>query len=126
MSRIRSSGSKMERTFALLLKTAEIRFSTRYNLMGKPDFVLAEYRIAIFCDSRFWHGYRWSRKSALAFRVNREFWIKKIEGNRKRDKEVTKELTKQGWKVLRFWDHQIKQSPGICLSKIREAIKETS
>ena len=57
-------------------------------------------------------------------RVNAEFWVRKIQGNRQRDRFVNRELRKQGWKVLRFWEHQIRQNPGRCVLRIWTAIGE--
>ena len=57
---------------------------------GKPDIVFVNLKIAIFCDSEFWHGYNWEEKKRLG--TNREFWIHKIETNMERDKKVNEEL----------------------------------
>jgi DNA mismatch endonuclease (patch repair protein) len=124
MARIRSSGSRMEREFATHLRRAGIRFRKQYPVLGKPDFVVLEPRIAIFCDSRFWHGYQWGRQSARDFKVNAEFWVRKIEGNRQRDTFVNRELRNQGWTVLRFWEHQISRNPGRCVLRIWAVIGE--
>ena len=124
MARVHSSGSMMEREFATQLRRAGIRFRRQYPVLGKPDFVVLKPRIAIFCDSRFWHGYQWGRRSARDFRVNAEFWVRKIQGNRQRDRFVNRELRKQGWKVLRFWEHQIRRNPGRCVLRIWTAIGE--
>src|SRR5205809_116081 len=82
MARIRSSGSRMEREFAAQLREAGIRFRRQYPVLGKPDFVVLKPRIAIFCDSRFWHGYQLGRQAPFDFKVNAKFWLRKIEGNR--------------------------------------------
>jgi len=122
MARIRSSGSKLEREFAAQLRRAGIRFRRQYRVLGRPDFVILKPRIAIFCDSRFWHGYHWSRQAAGAFRANASFWIRKIEGNRQRDKIVSRELRKKGWKVIRFWEHQLSLNPARCILRIQATI----
>ncbi len=124
MARIRSSGSKMEREFGAQLRKAGIPFRKQYRVLGKPDFVVLNERIAIFCDSRFWHGYRWGRRSSRDFKVNGEFWIRKIEGNRRRDSLVNRELRKQGWRVFRFWEHQISGNPRQCVLRVWTAIEE--
>lgn len=122
MSRIRSSGSKMESELGAALRDAGIRFRRQYPTLGKPDFVILKPRVAIFCDSRFWHGYRWTRQSGK-FGVNTELWIQKIEGNRRRDRFVNRGLREQGWRVLRFWEHQISRDPGKCVVRVLAAIR---
>ena len=122
MRRIRSSGSRMEREFAAALRSAGIRFRRQYPALGKPDFVILRPRVAIFCDSRFWHGYRWSRRPG-EFGVNAKLWIQKIEGNRLRDRLVNRGLRKRGWTVLRFWEHQIDRDLGRCVLRVLAAIR---
>ena len=81
------------------------------------------YKIAVFCDSEFFHGKDWD---ALKTRLGRsdkgEYWIKKIERNMARDSEVEKELQYLGWKVIRFWGKDIKKNPEECVRVIQEAI----
>ena len=88
MSRIRSKGSKIERVLGKALWAAGIRYRKHYPIEGKPDFALPGLKIAIFCDSSFWHGRNWGPERKAEFRVNSDFWIKKIERNIQRDKEV--------------------------------------
>lgn len=112
----------------LLLRKELWRRNYRYRknfkqLPGKPDIVLTKYKIAVFCDSEFWHGYDWeNRKNDI--KSNRDFWIRKIEGNIKRDKEVTEQLEKEGWIVLRFRGNDIKNNLPGCVKTIEETIKE--
>lgn len=100
------------------------RYRKNYkNLRGKPDIVFTKYKIAIFCDSTFWHGYNWEdKKKRLG--TNREFWIRKIETNMERDKKVNEELISKGWIVLRFWETEIKKNLNECIQKIEEAIQQ--
>ena len=63
MSKIRSKDSVMEKAFGKAMWKAGIRYKKHYKkLVGVPDFVLVKYKIAIFCDSEFWHGYNWGEK----------------------------------------------------------------
>jgi len=100
------------------------RYRKNYkNLRGKPDIVFTKYKIAIFCDSTFWHGYNWEdKKKRLG--TNREFWIRKIETNMERDKKVNEDLISDGWIVLRFWETEIKKNLNECVQKIEEAIQQ--
>lgn len=91
-------------------------------LIGKPDIVITKYRIAVFCDSDFWHGYDWENRKAR-IKSNQDYWIPKIERNMKRDREVTATLVEQGWIVLRFWEHTIRKELEECVEDIQEAVE---
>jgi DNA mismatch endonuclease Vsr len=90
-------------------------------VFGKPDFTFKELKIAIFCDSEFWHGKNWEVKK-LEHKSNIDFWHKKIERNIERDIEVNNYLRDKGWKVLRFWGEEIEKSLDICIKKIETAL----
>lgn len=92
------------------------------SVFGKPDIAFIGKKIAVFCDSEFWHGYDWENKNK-EIKSRREFWIPKIERNIQRDKEVTKTLEEQGWVVLRFWGKEIKKETEKCVSEIEKIYK---
>ena len=95
------------------------------NLPGKPDIVLTKYKIAIFCDSEFFHGKDWEvLKPRLEKGSNSNFWISKISRNRERDDEVNKKLLFMGWTVVRFWGNDIKKNTDECIRVIEETIFE--
>jgi DNA mismatch endonuclease (patch repair protein) len=121
MSRIRASGSQIERHLGRALWRAGLRYRKQYPVPGRPDFALVSFRIAIFCDSNFWHGYRWGAVVKSTFKRNRRFWILKIEANRQRDRRINRKLRRLGWIVLRFWEGQIKDSPEACVSAVLRA-----
>lgn len=122
MQAIRSKDTTIELALRKALWQKGIRYRKNYKgLIGKPDIVITKYRIVVFCDSDFWHGYDWdNRKSRI--KSNQEYWIPKIERNMKRDKEVTAVLVEQGWIVLRFWEHSIRKNLESCLDDIEEAV----
>ena len=124
MSRIFSRGSDMEKTFEKALFGAGIKFKKHFPITGKPDFVLVKEKVAIFCDSKFWHGYNW-KKYKKQIKKRKAFWINKIEGNIKRDQEVNIKLRLQGWKVLRFWGQEIENNLDDCILKIKKNIKSS-
>ena len=74
-------------------------------------------KIAIFCDSEFWHGYDWDHRKE-DIKSNKEFWIPKIERNIQRDKEVNERLLSEGWTVLRFYGKDILKSTDDCVEQI--------
>ena len=122
MRAIRSKDTTIELALRKALWQRGIRYRKNYKgLIGKPDIVITKYRIAVFCDSDFWHGYDWeNRKSRI--KSNQDYWIPKIERNMKRDREVTATLVEQGWIVLRFWEHTIRKELEECVNDIQEAV----
>lgn len=110
MSRIRSQGTRLESALEIILKSIPYEYIKQPKLFGKPDFAFSQYKIAIFADSEFWHGYDWENKK-LELKTNKEFWLKKIERNIQRDREVTAVLEQEGWKVVRLWGHDIVKQP---------------
>lgn len=91
------------------------------NLPGKPDIVFTKYKIAIFCDGDFWHGYKFDEwKGRLS-----PYWLKKISDNIDRDKKNNAKLIKEGWTVLHFWEWEILKDVSVCVQKvINELIKK--
>jgi DNA mismatch endonuclease, patch repair protein len=77
------------------------------NLYGKPDFVFPKTRTVIFVDGCFWHGHDCRNTKP---KDNAEYWTLKIIRNKKRDKDVSKKLTKLGWKVIRIWECELKRT----------------
>ena len=95
----------------------------RQALPGKPDIVLTKYKIAIFCDSEFFHGKDWEiLKPRLEKGNNSEYWKKKILRNMERDEEVNKALLFLGWTVIRFWGKDISKKCDECVGVIEECI----
>lgn len=92
-------------------------------IYGKPDIVFKGKKVAVFCDSEFWHGYDWDNKKN-DIKSKRDFWIPKIERNIQRDIEVTKRLTLDGWTVLRFWGNEIKKNLTECADVIERTVKQ--
>lgn len=126
MSRIRSHGTTIERRLARAMWAAGLRYRKQYPVVGRPDFAFPRAKIAIFCDSEFWHGYGWNEERKSEFKTNRDFWIAKIEKNIDRDKEVNEELTGQGWLVLRFSGREIRRDLESCLCTIRRQLTNRS
>ena len=121
MSRIRSEGTKLESDLERILRQIPVRFVKHPKIFGKPDFAYPEFKIAIFADSDFWHGYNWHEKKK-EIKTNKEFWINKIERNIQRDEEVTDRLGEQGWTVVRLWGHDIEREPDKCRSIMKEIV----
>ena len=122
MQHIRSTGTAPERTIIKALKKKKIYFATYVSkIIGKPDIVFRRKKIAIFIDSDFWHGHP---RRCIMPKSNIDYWENKISGNRKRDKIVNRELKRQGWKVIRLWEYDIKNNLEKSLQVILDAIQK--
>lgn len=124
MSRVRSSGSAIEALLGRAMWAAGLRYRKQYShVPGRPDFAIVHSKIAVFCDSAFWHGRNWT-EAAKTIKSNRGFWIPKIERNIARDKAVNRALRARGWAVLRFWDDQIIAKAPQCAKRVLNATNE--
>jgi DNA mismatch endonuclease (patch repair protein) len=123
MSKIRGKNTKPEKIFRKALWAEGLRYRiSGSGLIGKPDVVIKKYRLVIFIDGEFWHGYKWEEKKKK-IKSNKAFWIPKIERNMQRDLEVNKKLGEIGYCVFRFWDFQIKNDLEECIEIITKYIK---
>ena len=126
MQAVKNKDSEIELLLRRELWSRGIRYQKNSNkVFGHPDIVFIGKKIAVFCDSEFWHGYDWDNRKG-DFKSNKEFWIPKIERNIERDKEVNKALEDEGWKVLRFWGRDIKKHCKECADVIQKALEETN
>jgi DNA mismatch endonuclease, patch repair protein len=122
MSHVKLKGNRVEHKLAVSLFHLGIRYRLNYKkLPGSPDIAITKYRIAIFVDGSFWHGYNWSERK-LKLRSNREFWESKIEENIQRDSDVSKKCETLGWVVIRFWDFEIEEKCGECVNIVIQTI----
>ena len=124
MQRVKNKDSDIE----ILLRKALWQKGYHYrknvkSVYGHPDIAFIGKKIAIFCDSEFWHGFDWENRKK-DFKVREDFWIPKIERNMQRDKEVTEQLKQNGWVVIRFWGKEIKNETAKCVEIIEKAVKE--
>ncbi|MCF1420590.1 very short patch repair endonuclease [Mangrovimonas futianensis] len=117
MGKIRGKNTKPEMLFRKALWKKGIRYRLNNKLPGNPDISIKKYKLAIFIDGEFWHGYDWDERKQT-IKSNREFWIPKIERNMQRDREVNRALAEKGFTVFRFWSHEIKHELKTCLNDI--------
>jgi DNA mismatch endonuclease (patch repair protein) len=121
MSRIKGVNTKPELIVRSLLHRLGYRFRLhRKDLSGKPDIVLPRHKKVIFVHGCFWHGHKGCKRSSIPS-SNTEFWETKITKNVERDKAKTRELRRQGWKVLILWQCQIKDADNV-VKKIKKFI----
>lgn len=120
MQNIRSTGTKPERMIMEALKKHGIYFAAYVSkITGKPDIVFRRKKVAVFIDSDFWHGHP---ERCIMPKTNPDYWSQKIAGNRKRDEQVNKELSDNGWTVIRLWEYDIKHNFEQSLNVILKAI----
>ena len=124
MQNIRSKDTNIELILRKALWHRGIRYRKNYeSLPGTPDIAITKHRIAIFCDSEFFHGKDWSQlKLRLENGNNSTYWIKKITRNMERDFENEKTLRFREWIVIRFWGEDIRKHTEECIGIIEEAI----
>jgi len=120
MKKIRLKNTQPE----MILRKELTKLGLRYrlhsaNLPGKPDLVLNKFKLVIFIDGEFWHGFEWKKKKPR-IKSNRDYWIPKIERTIERDKENVKKLNELGFVVFRFWEQQIKKDLDSCVRQIKE------
>lgn len=123
MSRIKSKDTSIE----IKLRKALWREGLRYrknckDVFGTPDICFKKDKIAVFCDSAFWHGKKYMEGER--FKTNVEFWENKIKKNMARDKKVNETLKSEGWTVLRFWDEDINKRLDECVEVVKKALAQ--
>lgn len=124
MAAVRGSGNKATelRLIAIFHDFCIGGWRRGSRLPGKPDFVFAKERLAIFVDGCFWHGCRWHCRLPKS---RQEFWLPKINRNRERDRKVRELLRREGWETMRIWEHslinpeKVVKRMGIALEKGR-------
>lgn len=127
MSRIRGKDTKPEIILRQYLWSKGLRYRKNYkDLPGKPDIAITKYKVAVFCDSEFFHGKDWDKQRAKVEKgANSDYWVKKITRNIERDKQKDKELKELGWTTIHFWSKDIEKNTDECYLKIVELIKES-
>lgn len=122
MRRIKATDTSIEIKLRKALWAKGYRYRKHCKkVFGKPDICFIGKKIAIFCDSEFWHG-KYFLEGKYIPKTNTEFWVNKIEKNIERDKKVNAELKEQGWAVLRFWGEEIDKELDICVNRIISAL----
>lgn len=115
------SVSKLEDKISKVLWNQGFRYRRNTkDLFGKPDFSIKRYKIVIFIDSCFWH--RCPEHGNIP-KTNTDFWVKKLNRNVERDKEVTDYYKNKEWHILRVWEHEFKEDFDGAVGKIIGFVK---
>jgi len=123
MSRVKGRDTATEMRLRSELHRRGLRFRKHVSsVVGTPDIVFRRAGVAVFVDGDFWHGYRFPMwKDSLS-----SFWQEKIAATRARDKRNSRRLRREGWKVVRLWQHEIESDLDACVRLIVNAIDNTS
>lgn len=120
MRSIKSADTQFERDFRSLLWKAGLRYRLKNSLPGKPDLYFSSARVAVFLDSCFWHG---CNDHCRLPNTNREYWVKKINRNRTRHSELKRQYYSTGWRIIRLWEHAIRENPQGCVKRVVAAVR---
>lgn len=124
MKQVKNKGSKIEIILMKELWSRGLCYRKNFNgICGKPDIVFIDVKAAVFCDSKFRHGFNWEERKH-DFISHQEFWIPKIKRKMERDREVTAQLQSEDRAVLRFWGNEIKKDLKECANKIKGAVRK--
>lgn len=120
MSLIRSKDTRAELRIRGLLHARGLRFRKHVrSLPGQPDLVFVKAKVIVFVDGDYWHGWRFPQwRDKLA-----SYWKQKIEGNRRRDRGNSRKLRREGWLVIRVWEHQVEDDADRCVDHIHAAVR---
>jgi DNA mismatch endonuclease, patch repair protein len=122
MSQIRGYGNKeTELALAKLMRCAHISgWRRNQKLFGKPDFAFLKFKLVIFIDGCFWHSCPIPKHSPLP-KTRSEWWKNKLDQNRIRDRKVNRTLAKMGWRVIRVWEHELRDKDKV-IKRLERAI----
>ena len=121
MSKIRSKETKCENALRNALFSKGFRgYRKNIRLLGfEVDVAYTKMKVAVFCDSDFWHG-----KKSKPPKTNPEYWALKLQRNRERDEQANRTLLEAGWRVIRLSEHDILEDAEREARKVIEILKE--
>jgi len=120
MSKIKGKNTKIERILFSKLKQHKLKVKLHHEISGRPDFVIVKDKFAVFVDGCFWHK---CPRHFIKPSTRRSFWINKINNNVKRDRKINSTLRRHGWKVSRFWEHDVEKNPDKVVTRILDRMK---
>jgi len=120
MRRVRSRDTSPEVALRRELHRRGLRYSLRRKLPGSPDVIFVRAGVAVFIDGCFWHG---CPEHCRRPSSNTGYWNAKIDRNIARDRRVDRTLQEQGWRVVRLWEHEVKESPARCAARVARIVR---
>lgn len=88
-------------------------------LRRRADVVFVSARVAVFVDGCFWHQ---CPSHGNLPKANRTWWRAKLQRNVERDAETDARLKAAGWKVIRLWEHELRDDPDTAAHRVAEAV----
>jgi DNA mismatch endonuclease (patch repair protein) len=122
MSRVRGTGNKStEGRVESALREHGVSGWVKHppDIPGKPDFFFPAHRLAVFVDGCFWHA---CPKCGRIPKSRVEFWQGKIEENRRRDNRTRRKLRREGYHVMRVWEHAVRSQSW--LARLRSMLRK--
>lgn len=118
MARVRSTDTRPEMLVRKMVYALGYRYRLHArDLPGHPDIVFRKRAKVIFVHGCFWHRHAGCALARLP-KSRLDFWLPKLEGNRKRDERNKRQLQRTGWKVLTIWECQLNR-PARLADRIR-------
>lgn len=125
MSRIRSKNTAIEIILRKELWKRGLRYRVNFRkVFGSPDIVFLRKKVAVFCDSEFWHG-KYFADSKYTVKTNTDYWVPKLKRNIERDREVNTVLKEDKWTVLRFWEKDIRKNVSRIADNIESVLNRS-
>jgi DNA mismatch endonuclease, patch repair protein len=119
MRAVHSTGTSAERKCEVLLRSLKLRYRRHADdLPGRPDFALTAPRVALFVHGCFWHAHRGCKNAALPS-SNVDYWSRKIDRNRKRDRRVQDALRKAGWRTAIIWECKLRDVESVASRRLK-------
>lgn len=122
MSQLRRRDTRPEMEVRKRLHALGLRYRVCLRVPGRArrtiDVAFTRWKIAVFMDGCFWHG---CPVHGVLPKSNTEWWVAKIQKNIDRDLDTTRLLEREGWTVLRFWEHE---APDAVVEAVRSAVVE--
>lgn len=107
MALVRAKDTGPERWVHAVLKGLRFKPNTHSaGLPGTPDFVFPRRKAVLFVHGCFWHRHEGCKLARLP-KSRLEFWLPKLEANRKRDQRARRALTRLGWRSMVIWECQV-------------------
>lgn len=119
MSNQRRRDTEPEMLVHRALHANGLRYRVGVPVPGRPrrtiDVAFPRIRMAVFVDGCFWHGCPAHRTWP---KTNADWWLQKIDANRRRDNETDQLLSDRGWRVIRIWEHDIEGGVRAVLAEV--------
>lgn len=121
MARVKGKDSGAEKILRSALHARGLRFRLHRRIEGvSVDIVFPGPKVAVLVDGCFWHC---CPLHGTAPKSNRDYWLPKLEENRRRDERQNEALRRAGWRVMRVWEHDCKQLSELVIDRIVEACR---